>query len=914
MSRDDRDSVTGKQVVFPFFLVGIYLSDMMRCLLRNFIYIIIQKQRMYMSRSFVQRIWKRFIASLPLQYIFFSLFGLFAFYQIFNFWFFHGWETSWLGPDPDKSSFTELMRSHGFISYLNYMLFGWNPRGWFVTALLLHLFATFAAVYFVGTILKNRVIGFLTGLVFVATTAHHDVVTWGSFESLYAAQTLGFYLTLIFFYAYRKTGKMLLYGASLLTFFLSAILRESGLILIPILFVFDSLLLNSKLFADGFRGRFDKKKIRSFLAAQLLFWLVGGVYILLRISYGGSPNDFIDERVQFRILLFNEYRFLEYFGYGILAFGQYIPPYFIPYPLLNFLKGKVYAQLPLEFIHYYFFVVMGWAFYIGIVAAWILQRKSKFFLFLSFFLTMFTIITAFYSLAWTVKLSFLPIPYSWSENRWRYFAFTALAPFLIISLFNFSNFLRLRFRTKHLNTGIITGVIFFYVSVNFVFLHYIQQNMYIQNHHPSKQFYSTFVKVFPNLTEDMRFYQYRGSPGLNDFFAELSVIKQEFYPNVKKLPSDWVRVDMYYPLLQLSEGRIQTDKFRFVDFSVNEGVRDRSEEVYRYHAAQKEERYDALEFQREGSWYTVELAVSAPVELRKYYTLRYTAAPAYKKSGSSVISDDHLSAIAAYSRDIAALKNARVKVCKTMGPEKEPFYDFRGSNIVDGNLSKRSYWWADCRPAWVEVDLGEEREIHGFAWSSINAKDAAPRNYYYEVSNDGKKWETVSEVRANQSSSRIDLLNGPIKAQYIRFTIVETEYRAMAIVNEFVPIFSEFSPVASSYQSLEEVYNDIYSYVDSVSTSQIEQLNSAEASVIWAKVVWQTKPENSIPEEERTYYIPLFADGSPHEYTFEIPESEYYSVQGQFLDRYITAMTFQFHYNTEVSLQDLTVTPMFPNR
>ena len=193
-------------------------------------------------RKIVIKDYRSWISSFFFQSFVILIIEWLAFHKIFSFWFFHGWEASWLmGNTGGIFTLKTLMQSHGFISALNLMLFGWNPQGWFAMAFLLHFLVTIALMIAVGRLSKNRLLGFIAAVIFVATTADHDVITWGSFESLYAAQTLGFYLMLLAYLFFRKTQKKIYYLLSFILFAISAVLRESGIIFIPLLFLFELL-------------------------------------------------------------------------------------------------------------------------------------------------------------------------------------------------------------------------------------------------------------------------------------------------------------------------------------------------------------------------------------------------------------------------------------------------------------------------------------------------------------------------------------------------------------------------------------------------------------------------------------------------------------------------------------------------
>lgn len=839
------------------------------------------------------------------MYFILALLAVMGFQQIFSFWFFHGWETSWLiGITGGDFSFINLMKSHGFIMYLNLLLFGWNPVGWYFTALVFHILVCWMLFYFVSKMTKNITIGFLTSLVFVVSTAHHDVVTWGSFESLYAVQTLGFLTALVIFYYYRTTGKSIFLLVTLVIFVCASVIRESGLIFIPVIFIFDLIIFQNTILSGFLKRDLDLQKLKKFILPQTLFWIVGCIYLLIWQSYGGSAHDYIDERVQFRILLFNERRFIEYIFYGILAFGQYIPPYLIPYEIFNQLKSFLAARTIYEPVMYGLNTLAGWVIYAVLLSLLLLQRKTSYFKYLLFSFTTFTVITVFYSFAWTMKPSFFLIPYSWSENRWRYFAFTMLAPFLIISLFwivaKLSDLKKNRIPYIKYLPFVLIGV---YVCVNFWQLQLIQKQMYLQNSLPSIMFYSTLKEAFPSLNNDQRIYYNRNSPGLNDFFAELSFIREDYYPNLKKLSDPWTTNDIYYAFKRMNNG----ENILFTDFSVEKGLQNKTNEVRRIYSSQKKTSFSPRD---EGNTFRAEIRGVSPVEFRNLITIQYNISPSQEDNLSNE-TDQKIYALANFSEDIYLnMLNTRVNVCKTMGHPTEPFYDFRKELIIDGNLGRRSIWWADCRPAWASLDMGEVKSVVGFTFGSYNGHGSVPRSYSYQVSQNGDDWENVLSINGNTSSNKVEKTKDVVSARFIRFFVEETNERSMLILNEFSPIFDDAQEIANLYSSQEALYEDVYSLWSNASLSQRQYLQLNNLPVVWAKVTWQTDPANNVDLKDRTYYIPLIADGEYGEFTFELPESEYYTAPGQFLSRFITTLDVELPKHIEGEIVNVTFSPL----
>jgi hypothetical protein len=842
-----------------------------------------------------------------------------AYFQIFSFWFFHGWETSWLFDITGGNfSFVNLMKSHGFISYMNYLLFGWNPKGWFFTALIFHIFVACLVYYFLYLLTKSNSISFFSALLFTATTAHHDVITWGSFESLYAVQTGLFILSFILIYLYRKYKKISYIFILSIIIWIALAVRESGIMVLPLLFLFDFTFFSNKNIILSVR-KHHIRELLSIVWPYIIIALFVLSYLLLRLSYGGSAHDFIDERVQFRILLFNEKRFLEYFWYGILAFGYYIGPYLIPYIWLNYLREIVLFVFPFTFINTYFFVFFGWVVYFLIVASVFLQRKSKYSQLLIFSLLSFTIITLFYSYAWTTKISFISTAYSWSENRWRYFAFIWYAPIFVITIQAMCSKLIKLFSNNVLNVQYcLSLIIFIIVSVQIILLYGIERSMFYQNHYSSIRFYDTLTKAAPNLNEQSRIYFAKGSPDLNNFLAELRMTKSRFYPAIKKIPSDWIRSQTYYFLKNIQEGIIKENDAYVFDFTVINGLQNRAKEMLAI--------YNNLKpINMLMNYNNIDNVFNMIIDQPIYVEFPFSLSVSYRISPTNNvhIPNPRISTIKQFfvlqnlTHDyIDKMNTIDISVCNTLGDQQnEPFYHLTSKHLIDGNLQSRSLWQADCRPAWVTYDLKNEQTLYGMIWYTHNYINGTPRSYKYQISTDGENWTTIQSVDGNIHQGRIDKFPNPEKTRYIRFYVDETNERAMLMLHELMVVTEDTKDIFDYYnnQNIINLFDDLHSMWDSTTTDITSQVFKNNATkYLWGKVQWQTEPNNAVPEDDRTYYYPFIEDDISHSASIEIPESEYYSNQARLLTRSVTTISLGFEkFWNAISIQSFRYVPTF---
>src|SRR3989344_4180300 len=164
--------------------------------------------------------------------------GILAWYQTLGFWFFKGYEATWLtGVAP--YNILNLLRGHGILYYIDYKLFGWEPAGWYATSLMFHLIASILLFYWIFILTKNKILAFVVGLIFVASSSYNDVLTWGSFNSYYPLLLCFILLTLISYHKFKEKGKKVFLFLSLMFSFLGFFTRETGIVVLGLLFIYE---------------------------------------------------------------------------------------------------------------------------------------------------------------------------------------------------------------------------------------------------------------------------------------------------------------------------------------------------------------------------------------------------------------------------------------------------------------------------------------------------------------------------------------------------------------------------------------------------------------------------------------------------------------------------------------------------
>src|SRR3990167_8841851 len=465
--------------------------------------------------------------------------GIIAWYQTLGFWFLTGYEATWLtGVAPH--TVINLIKGHGLLYFIDYKIFGWNPWGWYATSLLFHIIASFLVFYFIFLLSRNKLLAFVASLFFVASTSYNDVLTWGSFNSYYPLLLSLMLLTLIGYHKFKETKFFLFLFLSLLFSFLGFFVRETGIMIVPLLLVYE--IVFSKNIKNHKNILTSLKYLSPFIVILILFFVS-------RSSYGGTGGDSADSNVKLQMRFVKDGLYLEYAKASILTFGKLIPPQIIPYPLLNVIKQILSSIFNPVFISNYFFPVLVWIF----------------------------LFSLFVSLAIPSTNEVLIRDYDWNLMRYRYFAFMGTSVMLGILAILFSEILMPRLgirKAKITFVALISGVVF----LNVVLIWKIEKDVYTAFYKPQKEFYSSFKNYFPKLPENAVFYIYPNASGLGDYILEWSLINESSYPN---LVGKHFRVESQIVAVmdKIKKGEIALSDVFFLDYDERSGLLDKTQDV-----------------------------------------------------------------------------------------------------------------------------------------------------------------------------------------------------------------------------------------------------------------------------------------------------------------------------------------------
>ena len=186
--------------------------------------------------------------------------------------------------------------------FINYQLFGTNPAGWHLAAVLLHLLATVLAYRFVRAITGEAVPAALAALLFGLHPVHVESVAWisGAPEPLMATALLG---SVLCYFKGREREDLLPWpAASVFLFGLALLAKETAIVLPAILWAYEVA------FAPGRdKNRLRLRRLAPYAALALIYLVVR------RVCLGGTFTPPIPWAVMFLTwpsVLWNYFRHL----------------------------------------------------------------------------------------------------------------------------------------------------------------------------------------------------------------------------------------------------------------------------------------------------------------------------------------------------------------------------------------------------------------------------------------------------------------------------------------------------------------------------------------------------------------------------------------------------------------------------
>ncbi len=204
---------------------------------------------------------------------------------------------------------------------LDYTFWKYNPFGYHLTNIIFHILASILVFLFLELLFKNKVISFFSSLLFSVHPIHAGAVSFIS-GRVDVIPLVFFLLSIVLFLKYTLNKNNVFYLLSLFSFLIALFFKESVVILPIVIICIDYF----------FISKFDIKNLfTNLLRIHLSFFIVLGIYLVVRFSVGGiillpeTPN----EGVNFFIGTHNFWRIFTV----IKILAIYMGLLFLPYSL-----------------------------------------------------------------------------------------------------------------------------------------------------------------------------------------------------------------------------------------------------------------------------------------------------------------------------------------------------------------------------------------------------------------------------------------------------------------------------------------------------------------------------------------------------------------------------------------------------
>jgi len=118
-------------------------------------------------------------------------------------------------------------------------VFGRSPMAFHAFSIGIHALASVLIYFLLLTFSKRKTLAFLGGFTFVAYLGHKQSITWTAAAFSHPLVSVFVLATLLFFYAFLKTNKKVTYFSALAMFIVGLLIRESAVVLPPLLIVLE---------------------------------------------------------------------------------------------------------------------------------------------------------------------------------------------------------------------------------------------------------------------------------------------------------------------------------------------------------------------------------------------------------------------------------------------------------------------------------------------------------------------------------------------------------------------------------------------------------------------------------------------------------------------------------------------------
>lgn len=751
-----------------------------------------------------------------------------------------------------------------------YPLFKTNPTPYYTIGIFLYFLTSVTVYFFVKTITKINFLAWAAAAIFAAGFVGSESIfgitnSWQTSRGIIMAL-----LTLLFFYKYIKTKKVIFYLLSVVLFFFSldtVYVRAHGLIFCVIFFdlIFTPVLLN--------RG-----SIISFLVRQLPFLTVH-YFVYLSSTYYVK---------NFGILRFLEDVFSERKYQLLFVPIQNIGNLFIPDTITKLVDNFIIQNLrslPPGFS--LGSTLAGFSFLFLVLFLFLRWRKQE------PLLTKVLIFAVIWMLGnmvvYFVRETALVLQ---TTHRYLTYSFAGLAIFWSVSLYLLIKSISKK-RALHFFTLFVVLIIGIYLYLNVTNQYLFNQKRSI----PARNFFSTFDKAIPDIPKGAVIYfniandpvvkgEYNSffggmfseagnlailSDTINDY-AEDFLVTYNFDEVLEMIKNNKVDLNNVYSFYYSKDGLVQTtSQLRQLLSS------PQTKQITSPITAKTEIKEENSKFIGKDPVITIQppAQTSSLVKSKISFLMSvssFSPSLPYSTSGGNVVPSEERDKIFSY---LISRNNFQKNTTVTAASY---WRDQTPNLAIDGRLDTS---WRAHRGFWEEIFRGRSKEVEYFSVDLKSIKmisqvkwvsgfyQLVPTHYKILTSKDGVTWKQVLEVEKREyMSSDTLVINSfpPEPAHFVKMEILKTYGNDGPEIKEFEVIDTEYAQL--SQDDIGHVENAPFEDINS--ESQFNKALSFTQNNPTIKFYWMSSADK-IQDLNKYIELPIFIDGVMHEYSLPLP-------------------------------------------
>ncbi len=788
-------------------------------------------------------------------YCILAVYAAAVWWPVLDFEFLRAYEPLWLGGAKQGFDFVEMYKSHSYFYYLDYVVFGWDPRGWYLTGLITHILGVLAFTHLVKRICQEfrleydaDAFSFIFGLLFIGSFVYLDAVSWGSFNSYYGVLLLTMSVTVSRFLKYQKERKTIHFVLSCLSFLVALFLRETA--------VFALALIASIVILRDFDQWIDRKgwavEARKLFLQMLPFAGVIVLFFAFRQAIGGVTGDMNDENVRGRLILLANKEYAELGRRIFHTFFRNAATLFFSFDWLNLKKAYLMQKYgnP-EFVLYYFFSTVGFVAYsvFSAVCVWRLKTKR-------------TPIAKLMVLAWviiTVSLLLIAVAipavdsviasdYNLFTRRYNYFAFLGVSILLALVFIGVSK----RFRAQG---RVLAMLLLLYLGWNYGVLNRNLTKVYQVEHAEYKKFISEFRQISPDFRQDKLIYYHPRSSDINDFLLALGLTRSHFFPGSADSNSVNVEMQVDRVFQKLSEGRASIDNVLFLTYSHGRGLINYTPQMLELY--KRKTKIPLIKNQVHLFAESQVLPSEVPFAIEFEQSVRLPSVNASTK----------------FADFMEWYKDGAVAAGPTLSQRiDEPFLFCQAANAIDFNDNQEFVWCGDGYSNWIEVSSPAKTEVHGL-WLMAPSKNDLPSQYEIKAIDSQQNERTVAFQEVIKPWGLEIHFKEPLFATKIKLQMKST-YQNYPLISEFNVMTRSIKKELAQGRPMPKVLEEI----------------KAEGSRFgfWVTLEWVLSDGKTEVKKNRSQFIPFSEKAGRHRVS--ILESEF---RTDTLDKFL-----KFHYKS----------------